>query len=122
MKVVIQNGLLWSSDPNSPNTSNVCHLRPRSNRSYLATLLIGSEKNTMLADVIGTYVDSLTEREFDAPFIALLRLHGFTDIHFLHGSFEFGKDFIAKGIEDAVRCQYVFQTKAGNIGISDWNE
>jgi hypothetical protein len=76
----------------------------------------------MLADVIGTYVDSLTEREFDAPFIALLRLHGFTDIHFLHGSFEFGKDFIAKGIEDAVRCQYVFQTKAGNIGISDWNE
>src|SRR6266849_344036 len=76
----------------------------------------------MLADVIGTYVDSLTEREFDAPFIALLRLHGFTDIHFLHGSFEFGKDFIAKRVEGAAQFQYAFQTKAGNIGISEWNE
>jgi len=76
----------------------------------------------MLADVIGTYVDSLTEREFDAPFIALLRLHGFTDIHFRHGSFEFGKDFIAKRLDDGVLCQYVFQTKAGNIGIPEWNQ
>jgi hypothetical protein len=76
----------------------------------------------MLADVVGTYVDSLTEREFDAPFIALLRLHGFTDIHFLHGPFEFGKDFIGKRNEDAVPWQYVFQTKAGNIRISEWNQ
>ena len=57
----------------------------------------------MLDDVIGNYIDSLTEREFDAPFMALLRLHGFDDIHFLHGSFEFGKDFIAKRTEDGVR-------------------
>lgn len=50
----------------------------------------------MLADVIASYIDSLTEREFDAPFLALLRLQGFTDIHFLHGPFEFGKDFNRK--------------------------
>ena len=54
----------------------------------------------MLADAIGSYLDSLTEREFDAPFMALLRLQGFTDIHLLHGAFEFGKDFIAKRVED----------------------
>ena len=76
----------------------------------------------MLADAIGNYVDSLAEREFDAPFIALLRLHGFTDIHFLHGPFEFGKDFIAKRVEEGVQYQYAFQTKAGNIGISEWNQ
>ncbi len=73
----------------------------------------------MLADAIGNYVNSLTEREFDAPFTALLRLHGFTDIHFLHGPFEFGKDFIAKRLEDGVEYQYAFQTKAGDIGISE---
>ncbi len=76
----------------------------------------------MLADAIGNYVDSLTEREFDAPFIALLHLHGFTDIHFLHGPFEFGKDFIAKRVEEGVQYQYAFQTKAGNIGVSQWNQ
>jgi hypothetical protein len=75
----------------------------------------------MLDGVIGKYIDSLTEREFDAPFMALLRLQGFVDIHFLHGSFEFGKDFIAKRTEDGVQRQYAFQTKAGNIGLSDWN-
>jgi hypothetical protein len=76
----------------------------------------------MLADVIGNYIDSLTEREFDAPFIALLRLHGFADIHFLHGAFEFGKDFIAKRKEGGLDCQYTFQTKAGDLGLSEWKE
>ena len=64
----------------------------------------------MLADAIGNYLDSLTEREFDAPFMALLRLQGFTDVHLLHGAFEFGKDFIAKRIEDGNQLQYTFQT------------
>src|SRR5271154_2088364 len=76
----------------------------------------------MLVDVIANYVDSLTEREFDPPFVALLRLNGFTDIHFLHGSFEFGKDFIAKRKEDGIDYQYAFQTKAGNLGLSEWKE
>ena len=75
----------------------------------------------MIADVVGSYLETLEEREFDAPFIALLRAVGFWDIHFLHGSFEFGKDFIAKGNDGGVPSQFVFQTKAGDIGIKEWN-
>jgi len=76
----------------------------------------------MIADVIGSYLDSLEEREFDAPFMALLRSLGFRDIHFLHGPFEFGKDFIAKRNEGGAVVQYSFQTKAGNVGLADWNK
>ena len=74
----------------------------------------------MIANVVGSYLDTLEEREFDAPFIALLRALGFWDIHFLHGSFEFGKDFIAKGSSDGIVRQYAFQTKAGNLNHGDW--
>jgi len=75
----------------------------------------------MLENVVGNYIDSLTEREFDAPFIALLPLLGFFDIHYLHGAFEFGKDFIAKRIENGVTKQYVFQSKAGNLALHEWS-
>src|SRR5229473_6477803 len=76
----------------------------------------------MIADAIGNYLDNLEEREFDAPFMALLRAMGFHDIHFLHGAFEFGKDFIAKRTEAGITSQYAFQTKAGNLGLPAWNE
>lgn len=76
----------------------------------------------MLDDVLGNYLDTLTEREFDAPFLAMLRARGYYDIHFLHGAFEFGKDFIAKLDEDGETYQASFQTKGGNIGIGDWRE
>jgi hypothetical protein len=75
----------------------------------------------LLNDAIGSYVDSLTEREFDAPFMALLRLQGYEDIHLLHGPFEFGKDFIAKRVEEGRRYQYAFQTKAGDINLQQWS-
>jgi len=75
----------------------------------------------MIGDVTGSYLDSLEEREFDAPFMALLRALGFSDIHLLHGPFEFGKDFIAKGNHEEVHTQFAFQTKAGNLGLSEWN-
>jgi len=75
----------------------------------------------MLANVVGSYLDSLEEREFDTPFMALLRALGFSDIHLLHGAFEFGKDFIAKGTHEGNLSQFAFQTKAGDIGLSDWN-
>lgn len=74
----------------------------------------------MIADVIGDYLDSLEEREFDGPFMALLRSLGFRDIHFLHGNFEFGKDFIAKRYDQDGPAQFLFQTKAGNIALADW--
>lgn len=76
----------------------------------------------MIADVIGSYLDNIEEREFDEPFISLLRAHKFQDIHFLHGAFEFGKDFIARREEDGVLYQYAFQTKAGNLGLAEWNK
>jgi hypothetical protein len=84
--------------------------------------LKGSGRKTVLADAIGNYIDTLTEREFDASFIVLLRFLGFDDIHFTHGPFEFGKDFIAKKMEADAKKQYVFQTKAGDIGLASWNE
>ncbi|MGA3328026.1 MAG: hypothetical protein ABSF45_26550 [Terriglobia bacterium] len=53
--------------------------------------------------------------------MSLLRGLGFTDIHFLHGPFEFGKDFIAKGSHEGKLCQFAFQTKVGNLSLPDWN-
>ncbi len=76
----------------------------------------------MIADVIGDYLDNIEEREFDAPFMALLRAMGFHDIHFLHGAFEFGKDFIAKRTQAGTSSQFAFQTKAGDLNLSAWNE
>lgn len=49
---------------------------------------------------------------------------GFYDIHFTHGAFEFGKDFIAKRPAAAGQApsQYAFQLKAGDIGAGEWGE
>ena len=71
-------------------------------------------------DVVGNYLDSLSEREFDAPFMSLLRGLGFYDIHFLHGAFEWGKDFIAKRSEEGGPVQYAFQSKAGDLDLAAW--
>jgi hypothetical protein len=76
----------------------------------------------MLRNAVAAFLEQLTEREFDAPFVALLRAMGFFDIHRLHGQYEFGKDFIAKRTEDGVTLQYVFQTKAGDIGQNEWGK
>jgi hypothetical protein len=53
----------------------------------------------MLRDVAAAFLNTVTEREFDAPLLALLGARGFHDVHFLHGGFEFGKDFVAKGLK-----------------------
>jgi len=74
----------------------------------------------MLNNVLGVYLDNVGEREFDFPFIALLRAQGFFDIHFTHGQVEFGKDFIAKRLEEELVIQYSFQSKAGNIDQRAW--
>lgn len=76
----------------------------------------------MIRDVVGTFLDTLTEREFDGPLLSLLAARGFTDIHFIHGAFEFGKDVLAKKVDPEtgdVR-QFVIQSKAGDIGQSEW--
>lgn len=75
----------------------------------------------MLDAVLDDFLSSVTEREFDAPLVALLRAHGYQDVHLVHGQFEFGKDVIAKLDVDGVSKQYVFQSKAGDIGLPQWN-
>lgn len=76
----------------------------------------------MLRDVVGNYLDTLSEREFDGPLLALLSARKFSDVHFIHGAFEFGKDVVAKRADPTtgeVR-QYVIQSKAGDIGVPEW--
>jgi hypothetical protein len=74
----------------------------------------------MLSNVLGDYLDGIKEREFDVPFLLLLPAMGYYDVHFTHGSVEFGTDFIAKKVENGVAVQYSFQSKAGDIGLSTW--
>jgi hypothetical protein len=78
------------------------------------------ERSTVLRTLLGDYLDRVTERAFDLPFLLLLPEMGFYDVHYSHGAMEFGKDFIAKRIEDGRVVQYSFQTKAGNIGQAAW--
>lgn len=75
-----------------------------------------------LADAVAGYVTSLTERELDAPLIALLRSRGFTHVHLVHGQYEFGKDIIARRFADGVETQYCLQSKAGDLNARSWRE
>lgn len=75
----------------------------------------------MQRSVFEGWIGGLNERGFDAPFLALLRSHRFYDIHFTHGSYEFGKDFLAKRLENEVPTQFAFQSKAGDIGGGEWD-
>ncbi len=72
----------------------------------------------MLKNVIENYLISIKEVQFFAPFKVLLETMGFYDIHLLHGSTEFGRDFIAKKQDDDATTQYSFQVKVGNINLS----
>lgn len=76
----------------------------------------------MLRAAIAAFLDTVTEREFDPVILALLSAQGFRDVHFIHGSFEFGKDIIAKRADPdtGVLHQYAIQSKAGNIGLPEW--
>jgi len=76
--------------------------------------------NILLRNVLVNYISTLTEREFDIPLLCILFKNGFYDIHFTHGSFEFGKDFIAKKNVEGKVVQYAFQSKGGNVGVSEW--
>jgi hypothetical protein len=76
----------------------------------------------MLAVAFENWTRHLNERGFDGSFIALLRASGFFDIRFRHGSFEFGKDFIAKRCEGDTVVQYAFQSKAGDIDVTEWTK
>ena len=70
----------------------------------------------MLDAAVAAYLEHVGERAFDEPLIALLRAHGYTDVHLVHGGSEYGKDTIAK----RGGCQFAFQSKAGDINLSGW--
>ncbi len=72
----------------------------------------------MLRRVVEDYLESIKEVQFFLPFSYLLLLKGFYDVHIIHGSYEFGKDIIAKKDESDGTIQYVFQLKAGDINLS----
>ncbi|WP_375430172.1 restriction endonuclease [uncultured Friedmanniella sp.] len=74
----------------------------------------------MLDDVIDAYLETVTEREFDLVLLSLLHRRGFTEVHFTHGGFEFGKDFVAQRVFEGVRYQYCIQSKAGDMGQGEW--
>ncbi len=73
----------------------------------------------MLDDAVAAFLEGIRiERTFDEPLIALLRAEGYTDIRLIHGQFEMGKDIIAR--RDGQ--QWVFQTKAGDVGLPAFRE
>jgi hypothetical protein len=72
----------------------------------------------LLADAVDAFLEHAAERELDQPLLALLRARGYRELHFVHGSTEFGKDFIAQ--RDGV--QWAFQSKAGHIGQGEWRQ
>jgi hypothetical protein len=70
----------------------------------------------LLSDAVGAYLESVAERAFDEPLMALLRARGFTSVRLVHGAREFGKDVIAQRDGE----QWGFQSKAGDIGQPEW--
>lgn len=71
----------------------------------------------MLRNVIEDYLASIREVQFFVPFYQLLESLGYYDIHLIHGPAEFGKDFIAKKIENDTITQYSFQLKMGDVNL-----
>lgn len=74
----------------------------------------------MLRNVLEDYLSSVKERDFYYPLSSLLHAMGFFDIVVTDGPGEFGKDFIAKRIEDGIKYQYKIQAKRGNINQEDF--
>jgi hypothetical protein len=76
----------------------------------------------MLRRVVEDYLESIKEVQFFLPFSYLLSIKGYYDIHIIHSSSEFGKDIIAKKVENDVPVQFLFQLKAGDINLSKYRD
>lgn len=72
----------------------------------------------MLSDAVAAFLDSVSERAFDQPLLAIIRAQGFERIHLTHGGREFGKDAI--GQRDGE--QWAWQSKAGDVGQPQWQQ
>jgi len=69
----------------------------------------------MLRNVLEDYLSSVKERDFYYPLTSLLQAMGYFDIYVTDGPGEYGKDIIAKKIEDGQTNQYKIQAKKGDI-------
>ncbi|MHA2328835.1 MAG: hypothetical protein ACXACR_09985, partial [Candidatus Hodarchaeales archaeon] len=76
----------------------------------------------MLRNVVEDYLISIKETQLFLPFYQLLELKGFYDIHLVHSTTEFGKDFIAKKQIEGTETQFSFQLKAGDINLSKFRK
>ncbi len=65
----------------------------------------------MLDDAVGAFLDTVSERAFDEPLMALLRAEDYSEVRLVHGQVEAGKDVIAQKDGE----QWVFQSKAGDL-------
>jgi hypothetical protein len=72
----------------------------------------------LLSDAVGAFLNSVSERAFDQPLLAIIRAQGFERVHLTHGAREFGKDAI--GQRDGE--QWAWQSKAGDVGQPQWQQ
>lgn len=72
----------------------------------------------MLSDAVAAFLESVSERAFDQPLLAIIRAQGFEQIHLTHGQREFGKDAIGQRSGE----QWAWQSKAGDIGQAQWRD
>src|SRR3954447_16238777 len=75
-------------------------------------------RNSLLDDAVAAFLDSVSERAFDEPLLAVVRAQGFSHVHLVHGQREFGKDVIGRRDSE----QWTWQSKAGDIGQSEWRD
>lgn len=78
--------------------------------------------SSVLENAVGAFLDALRERELDEPLRAVLRARGFSSIHFVHGTSELGRDFIARREEPEGWRQYAIQSKAGDLNLAAWQQ
>ena len=76
----------------------------------------------MLPAAVEGYLESLSERSSTGRSRHYCGQWAFTIIHFLHGPFEFGKDFIAKRSEGGRISSMPFQTKGGDVNLEVWRQ
>jgi hypothetical protein len=70
----------------------------------------------VLDDAVAAFLESVSERAFDEPFMAMLRAAGYEEVRLVHGQVEFGKDVIAQRDGE----QWVFQSKAGDLNLTEF--
>jgi hypothetical protein len=72
----------------------------------------------LLDDAVAAFLDVASERALDEPLMAVLRNRGYSHVALMHGPQEWGKDIVARKDDE----QWVFQSKAGDVGQAAWRQ